>query len=146
MLIFETEITELIWFPSGCSIWTTQLILRQSYVILGNKLMLCTRFQVIYEGTKSYYPDFKHTNSVQTVALSWEVTDLYPDTKYNFVVVATKYCRDGDNRTMVTIRTVIDGKLWIDHFTVVCLGVWPLNESEAGGEIVLIETSLLFSC
>ena len=31
-------------------------------------------------------------------------------------------------------------------FTVSCLVAWPLNESEAGGDLVLIETSLLFSC
>ena len=30
----------------------------------------------------------------------------------------------------------------IDHFTVSCLVAW----SEAGGDLVLIETSLLFSC
>ena len=29
----------------------------------------------------------------------------------------------------------------IDHFTVSCLVAWPLNESEAGGDFVLIETS-----
>ena len=34
----------------------------------------------------------------------------------------------------------------IDHFTVVCLVAWPLNESEAGGDLVLIETLLLFIC
>ena len=34
--------------------------------------------------------------------------------------------------------------LSIDHFTVVCLVAWPLNESEAGVDLVLIETSLLF--
>ena len=34
----------------------------------------------------------------------------------------------------------------IDHFTVVCLVAWPLNESEAGGDVVLIETSLPFLC
>ena len=34
----------------------------------------------------------------------------------------------------------------IDHFTVVCLVTWPLNESEAGVDLVLIETSLLFIC
>ena len=34
----------------------------------------------------------------------------------------------------------------IDHFTVVCLVAWPFNESEAGGDLVLIGTSLLFSC
>ena len=32
----------------------------------------------------------------------------------------------------------------IGQFTVVCLVAWPLNESEAGGDLVLIETSLLF--
>ena len=38
-------------------------------------------------------------------------------------------------------------QLWeIDHFTVVCLVAWPLNESEAGVDLALIETSLLFIC
>ena len=32
----------------------------------------------------------------------------------------------------------------MDHFTVACLVACPLNESEAGGDLVLIETSLLF--
>ena len=34
----------------------------------------------------------------------------------------------------------------IDHFTVVCLVTWPLNESEAGVDLALIETSQLFLC
>ena len=37
-------------------------------------------------------------------------------------------------------------KAGIDHFTVVSLVAWPLNESEAGGDLALIETSLLFLC
>ena len=32
----------------------------------------------------------------------------------------------------------------IDLFTVVCLVTWPLNESEAGVDLVMIQTSLLF--
>ena len=32
----------------------------------------------------------------------------------------------------------------INHFTAVCLVAWPLNESEAGVDHDLIETSLLF--
>ena len=36
--------------------------------------------------------------------------------------------------------------LGIDHFTVVCLVALPLNESEAGVDLVLIETSLLLLC
>ena len=31
------------------------------------------------------------------------------------------------------------------HFTVVCLATRPMNASEAGGDLVLIQTSLLFS-
>ena len=34
----------------------------------------------------------------------------------------------------------------IDHFTVVCLVAWPLNESEAGVDLVLIEAYLFFLC
>ena len=34
----------------------------------------------------------------------------------------------------------------IDHFIVVCLVARPLNESEAGVDLILIDTSLLFSC
>ena len=33
-----------------------------------------------------------------------------------------------------------------DHFTVVCLVALPSNESEAGVDVVLIETSLLLLC
>jgi len=31
----------------------------------------------------------------------------------------------------------------IDHFTVVCSVPWPLNGSEAAGDLALIKTSLL---
>ena len=31
----------------------------------------------------------------------------------------------------------------IDHFTVVCFVAWPLNESESGVDLVLIENLLL---
>ena len=34
----------------------------------------------------------------------------------------------------------------IDHFTVVCSVTWPLNGSEAGGDLVLIQTLLLLLC
>ena len=34
----------------------------------------------------------------------------------------------------------------ISHFTVVCLLTWPRIGSEAGGDLVLIQTSLLFIC
>ena len=34
----------------------------------------------------------------------------------------------------------------IGHFTVVCLVTWQWIGSEAGGDLVLIQTSLLFIC
>jgi len=34
----------------------------------------------------------------------------------------------------------------IDHFTVVCSVTWPLDGSEAGIDLVLIQTFLLLSC
>ena len=34
----------------------------------------------------------------------------------------------------------------IGHFTVVWLVTWPLSGSEAGGDLVLIQTLLLFTC
>ena len=42
-------------------------------------------------------------------------------------------------------------KLWvdsieIDHLTVFCLVAWPLYESEAGVDLVMLETSVLFLC
>ena len=49
---------------------------------------------------------------------------------------------------LVTIKRNKETKIdvSIDHFTVVGLVAWPLNESEAGVDLVLIETSLLFIC
>ena len=76
--------------------------------------MLDNRFQVIFEGTKNYYPEFKHTKSVKSMTLSKEITGLYPGTKYTFVVVATTHCGKGDNSTMVTEYTIRDGKLYIN--------------------------------
>ncbi|XP_015755647.1 PREDICTED: receptor-type tyrosine-protein phosphatase delta-like [Acropora digitifera] len=74
----------------------------------GDKVQMYT---VNYEGTKSYYPEFKHTNSVQTVTLKQEITDLYPGTNYTFVVVASTPCGKGNDSTMETRRTVIASPL-----------------------------------
>ena len=48
--------------------------------------------------------------------------------------------RHGLEITALIIKITISS---IDHFTVVCLVAWPSNESEAGVDLVLIETSLL---
>ena len=47
-------------------------------------------------------------------------------------------------RTMSVQKLVLSGQ--IDHFTVVGLVTWPLNDSEAGVELVLIQTSLFLLC
>ena len=50
-------------------------------------------------------------------------------------------------RTRVSYQVTNVGlKSKIDHFTVVCLVTWPLNGSEAGVDLVLIQTSLLLLC
>ena len=36
--------------------------------------------------------------------------------------------------------------LSVEHFTVVCSVTWPLNGSEAEGDLVLMRTSLLLLC
>ena len=57
------------------------------------------------------------------------------------------------NHKLVSITAVV--ALWIlvaflikliDHFTVVGLVTWPLNGSEAGVDLVLIQISLLLLC
>ena len=42
-----------------------------------------------------------------------------------------------------SIKTKKTNMVTIGHFTVVCLVTWPSNGSEAGVDLVLIETSLL---
>ena len=59
-------------------------------------------------------------------------TDISSDE--NFIPVKIQSC----------LSRVKISRLSIDQFTVVSLVAWPLNESEAGGDLVLIETSLLF--
>ena len=44
------------------------------------------------------------------------------------------------------LTTTLSCAIWIDHFTVVGLVTWPLNASEVGVDLVLIETSLVMLC
>ena len=48
------------------------------------------------------------------------------------------------NTNLSALRSVVERS--IDHFTVVDLVTWPLNGSEAGVDLVLIQTSLLLLC
>ena len=52
-----------------------------------------------------------------------------------------KKSADSHSLTLSTLHAV---RVPIDHFTVLCLVTWPLNDSEAGGDPALIQTSLLF--
>ena len=36
-------------------------------------------------------------------------------------------------------------KIGVGHFTVFCSVTWPMNDQEAAGDLVLIQTSLLLS-
>ena len=55
------------------------------------------------------------------------------DNKYKFIVCCFGY--SGLEHSHV-----------IDHFTVVSSVTWPLNGNESGGDLVLIQTSLLLLC
>ena len=71
--------------------------------------------QIIYQGTKDYYPEFKaHTGNQDTGSptLTMTVTDLYPGTKYAFVVRAETHCGYGRNSSVVQESTEVDGKLF----------------------------------
>ncbi|XP_068725986.1 uncharacterized protein [Montipora capricornis] len=95
-------------------------------------------YTVIFKGTKSYYPDFTDSRTVKTKALSKEFTNLYPGTKYDFVVFATTHCGNGDNSSMVTTHTLIAapaapknpvGTQKIDTTgSSVNLTIWPANQ------------------
>ena len=58
----------------------------------------------------------------------------------------TQFCGLGIFDHNVFINRPRSTKLAIHHFTVVCLVAWPLNGSEAGVDLVLIQTSLLLLC
>ena len=45
-----------------------------------------------------------------------------------------------------TVLIIAGPGVTIDHFTVVGLVTWPLNGSEAGSDLVLIQTSLPLLC
>lgn len=52
-----------------------------------------------------------------------------------------------DGAELCHVLKVISFKMYqIDHFTGVCSMTWPLNGSEADGDLALIKTSLLFFC
>ena len=55
------------------------------------------------------------------------------DNKYKFIVRC--FAHSGLEHSYV-----------IDHFTVVSSVTWPLNGRESGGDLVLIQTSLLLLC
>lgn len=71
--------------------------------------------QIIYRGTKDYYPKFKaHTGIQETESptLKKTITDLVPGTEYTFVVIAKTPCGYGGNSSVVQKSTEVDGKLF----------------------------------
>ena len=88
----------------------------------------------VYSKLKFLHTDYLHIGSTQIVKVAFKLLlTLFPFFEVSLVLVFI---------TILFLGKIIP----IDHFTVSCLVAWPLNESEAGGDLVLIETSLLFSC
>ena len=48
--------------------------------------------------------------------------------------------------SQISINFVNIPLMLIDHFTVICSVTWTLHGSEAGGDLVLKQTSLLLLC
>ncbi|XP_015749283.1 PREDICTED: uncharacterized protein LOC107329066 [Acropora digitifera] len=71
----------------------------------------------------------RHLNEVTVQGVMGKIQANDPDSDARFDVVNLR--EDGQHKV-------------IDHFTVLCLVAWPLDESEDGVDLVLIETSLLF--
>ena len=70
--------------------------------------------QIIYQGTKDYYPKFKRTGIEETESptLKKTITNLVPGTSYTFVVIAKTPCCYGTNSSMAQESTKVDGKLF----------------------------------
>ena len=66
-------------------------------------------------------------------------------TNYNLKLNWHRWFAEGNSKNL---KTVIECSCppQNSHFTVTCLVAWPLNETEAGVDLVLIEMSLLFLC
>ena len=47
-------------------------------------------------------------------------------------------------QSTLQVKNLVHNWLTIEHFTVVYLVSWPLNENESRGDLVLIEISLFF--
>ena len=65
---------------------------------------------------------------------AWKVTDN------TTAASATGFCRKTTLNPLKKSRKLFP--LPIDHFTVECLVAWPLSESEAGVDPVVVETSI----
>ena len=71
--------------------------------------------QIIYQGTKDYFPNFKaHTGIQETESptLTMTIANLVPGTEYTFVVIAETPCGYGGNSSVVLESTKVDGKLF----------------------------------
>ena len=71
--------------------------------------------QIIYRGTKDYYPKFKARTGIQETEspiLKKIITNLVPGTEYTFVVIAKTHCGYGGNSSVVQESTEVDGKLF----------------------------------
>ena len=71
--------------------------------------------QIIYRGTKDYYPKFKARTGIQETEspiLKKIIAKLVPGTRYTFVVRAKTFCGYGGNSSVVQESTEVDGKLF----------------------------------
>ena len=76
-------------------------------------------------------------------AINWNSSHWFQDLKANFKRVGL---RVHSHFIIWRNQYSVAGNRKIGHFTVVGLVTWPLNGSEAGVDLVSIQTSLLLLC
>ena len=78
---------------------------------------------------------------------SWGVSDIQVIPKLNIKIKVTQQApaiQKVDSAIHWTNLCSVDNA--IGHFTVVCSGPWPLDRTEASGDLVLLQIFLLFAC
>ena len=80
-------------------------------------------------------------------AILWAIVSSYNSS--NFKSFSSNVKKDALVKELITLHAhqhSLNRETWLTlslivHFTVVCFGTWPLSGSEAGGDLVLIQTS-----
>ena len=80
----------------------------QTKAFLNFFLFTVHPIQIVFNGTKSYFQDFKDSRVIETSGpvFTYKVDDLFPGTNYTFAVRARTPCGIGDLGNAVAVETI----------------------------------------